>query len=490
MSSAIGSTDDRKPSRTEERAVPLCVDLDGTLLKTDTLVEGLMRLLKRSVWSLLGILPAMFVSRARFKKEVAIRTELNVGLLPANQSFVDWLREQQSAGRPLVLCTAANFRIAEKVAEHYGLFCRVIASDDNHNLSGRTKGARLLAEFGRGGYDYAGNEVKDLHVWETARHAVVVNPSAALTSRLASLPRTEKVFPRETVNRARSWVRAMRLHQWAKNVLVFVPAVASHRLLDLDILLSSVIAFLAFGLCASGTYLLNDLLDLDDDRQHPRKRLRPFASGELALITGIFVAAGMVITAVLVAILSLGWLFTGVLAAYIVATVWYSAKLKRIPMVDILTLATLYTVRVIAGAAATHIRPSFWLLAFSVFLFLSLAAAKRYAELLLMAAASKTKAAGRGYLVDDLPLVQSCGVASGYLSVLVLALYINSGAAGLYSRPEAMWLLCPVLMYWMNRVWLKTHRGLMHDDPLVFTLRDKASLIAGAFAVVLVLVAL
>ena len=470
-------------------SVPLCVDLDGTLLRTDSLVEGLLRLLKDNVWGLVQALLAVFRGRAAFKAAVSDRVALRVELLPTNPEFLVWLREQHAAKRAIILCTAAHLSVANRIAAHYGLFERVMATENGVNLGGRAKAARLLREFGERGYDYAGNELKDLHVWHTARAAVVVNPSGRLHGKIGSVPRLESMFDRTPRSSFKTWLRALRVHQWAKNVLLFVPIIAAHQVFDLKAL-NSTLAFLVFCCCASGTYLLNDLMDLDNDRQHPRKRSRPFACGEIPLVQGIFAAFGLVGFSMAVAITTLGWLFTSVLAAYIVVTVWYSSKLKRIPMVDILTLASLYTVRVIAGAAATEIRPSFWLLAFSVFLFLSLAAAKRYTELLLMMSASKTKVAGRGYVVDDLPLVQSCGVTSGYLSVLVLALYINSGAAGLYSRPEAMWLLCPILMYWMNRVWLKTHRGLMHDDPLLFTLRDRASLIAGACAVVLVLVAL
>jgi 4-hydroxybenzoate polyprenyltransferase len=288
-------------------------------------------------------------------------------------------------------------------------------------------------------------------------------------------------------SRAGAWFRALRPHQWLKNILVFVPAASAHRLFEREVALAATVAFLLFGMCASGTYLFNDLMDLDADRRHPTKRHRPFAAGQLPLAHGYIAGATLVGCALLLAAWMLGaWVFA-TLGIYVAASVWYSRALKRIAMVDVLTLAALYSIRVIGGSTATRIIPSFWLLAFTMFIFLSLATAKRYAELKLMLASGNTQASGRGYSVDDAPLLQSCGVATGYISVLVLALYVNSNVAELlYSRTTLLWLLCPLLLYWITRVWIKTSRGQMNDDPVVFALLDRPSLAVAFIALVLV----
>ena len=317
---------------------------------------------------------------------------------------------------------------------------------------------------------------------------MVVEPGSSMRRRLRQLPRVERVFSSHG-NNIRAWIRALRLHQWSKNVLIFLPAAAAHRLLQRDVALASIAAFVIFGLCASGTYLLNDLMDLDADRHHLVKRDRPFAAGSLSLGLGLLMALALIIVGLVAADLLLGWLFLATLATYLIATVWYSRSLKRVPMVDVLALAGLYAIRVIAGAAATAIIPSFWLLAFTMFLFLSLAMAKRYSELKLMMAAGRTHASGRGYTIEDAPLLQACGVAAGYNSVLVMALYVNSGIAVgtyTYTRPVFLWLLCPLLLYWITRVWIKTSRGQMDSDPVVFTLQDLPSLGAACAGLLLI----
>lgn len=282
-----------------------------------------------------------------------------------------------------------------------------------------------------------------------------------------------------------SWLKALRLHQWAKNLLVFVPAVGAHRIFDPETLISVSLAFLWFGLCASGTYLINDLMDIESDRAHPRKRLRPFASGDLPLLWGRISAPALIAVAFAGAWLTLGSLFTAALALYLMGTLWYSSVLKRIAMVDVLSLAGLYTLRLIAGAAAAMVIPSFWLLAFSMFMFLGLAIIKRYTELRSLLASGNDKAAGRGYTTDDLPLLLSCGTSTCFVSIMVLALYVNDGTAGMYRHPEALWLLCPLVLYWVLRIWRKSFRGQLHDDPVVFALRDWPSIVVGALCMLL-----
>jgi 4-hydroxybenzoate polyprenyltransferase len=278
--------------------------------------------------------------------------------------------------------------------------------------------------------------------------------------------------------------KALRVHQWAKNGLIFVPVAASHKLGDAAVLGHSLLAFLAFSLCASSVYLLNDMLDLEADRQHHSKCHRPFAAGQLGLLFGL-IAAPLLLAVALAIAYVLPLKFLAVLGAYYVATLAYSFGLKRVVMIDVLALAGLYTVRIVAGAAATAIPLSFWLLMFAVFIFLSLAIVKRYAELHAMRQQGKLKAKGRGYQVEDIALLQSLGTAAGYLSILVLALYVNSpDISHLYRHPKLAWGLVPIMLYWISRIWMQTHRGQMHDDPLVFALKDKVSLVTGLAAAV------
>jgi len=282
-----------------------------------------------------------------------------------------------------------------------------------------------------------------------------------------------------------SWLRAMRLHQWAKNLLLFVPAVGAHRLLDPATLATAVGAFLCFGVVASGTYIVNDLLDVESDRLHHRKRHRPFAAGALSIRSGWIAATLMVLAAFAAAAVFLHPMFLGALALYLVGTLWYSKALKRIAMVDVLALAGLYTLRLIAGAAAVQVVPSFWLLAFSMFMFLGLAIIKRYTELRAALLSGSQSAAGRGYTTDDLPLLLACGTSTCFVSILVLALYVNDGSARMYRHPELLWLLCPPVLYWILRVWRKSFRGELHDDPVVFALRDWPSILVGAICLLL-----
>lgn len=464
---------------------PLCVDLDGTLIRTDLLVESALALLSRSPLMLFAMLLWLLRGKAALKREIAKRVELNIATLPYNEEVVAWVREQQSI-RQTVLCSAADASLATMVANHVGGFVAVIASDGSKNLSGTNKAAALVERYGERGFDYIGNAVVDLKVWKSARAAIVVERRSALSTAAARVAPVERIF-RQTQSTAKQWLKALRVHQWVKNVLVFLPLLASHRVFDPPVVVSSALAFLCFGLCASSVYLTNDLLDLGADRQHRRKKHRPFAAGTLPLYQGP-IAALLLLVAGFSLAYAVAPLFALVLLGYYLLTTGYSFKFKRVVMLDVVVLALLYTSRILAGAAAMQTKLSFWLLAFSMFIFLSLAMIKRYTELLATQKSAGLKAAGRGYQVEDLPLIQSLGGASGYLSVLVLALYIDSTASqSLYRHPHYLWLLCPLLLYWISRSWVVAHRGIMHDDPVVFAMMDNVSrvimLIAAAIVV-------
>jgi 4-hydroxybenzoate polyprenyltransferase len=468
--------------------VPLCVDLDGTLIQSDLLLETFFLLLKRSPMYL--FLVPFWLARGKpvLKAEVAKRITLNPRALPYNRAFLLWLQRQREAGRGLWLCTASNYRLAHVVAEHLQIFQGVVASSDQVNLAGRTKAIELVERFGEHAFDYCGNHRVDLAIWRHSRGAVVVNGSERLMRRVGALCEIKAIFP-GLRSRLRPALRALRPHQWAKNVLVFVPLATAHRVIDLPSLHSALLAFSAFSLCASSAYLLNDLLDLEADRQHPRKKRRPLAAGELSLFAGCALVPLLLLGAAFVAA-SLPPTFGAALAGYYLLTLAYSLRLKRIVLIDVIVLAGLYTVRIAAGANAIDVPLSFWLLLFSVFMFLSLALVKRYAELKALLQQGEPRSLGRGYRASDLALLESLGAASGYLCVLVLALYVNSPAVeALYRHPQVIWFLCVLVLYWVSRLWLTAHRGKMHDDPVLFALKDRVSLTIGVLTVITVFVA-
>ncbi|RMC99268.1 UbiA family prenyltransferase [Aquitalea palustris] len=467
-------------------AVPLCVDLDGTLIYSDMLHESTLSMLKVKPFAALRLPGWLLQGKAVLKEKVAAAGDFNPATLPYNQAFVDWLRTQHAQGRRLILCTASDQKIAQRIAEHLQVFDEVMASEGAVNLAGANKADALVQRFGEKGFDYAGNSSADIAVWEHARKAVVVNASATVLQDAESCVEVEQVFAGPNKGIA-VWRRVLRMHQWLKNILLFIPLIAAHRIADMDAWLSLLLGFLAFSLCASSVYIANDLLDLESDRAHPRKCQRPFASGSVPVWQGC-IAAPILLLASFGIACHVGGSFLPWLVGYFLLTCLYSLKLKQLALVDCLTLALLYTLRILSGAAAVSLSMSFWLLAFSGFLFLSLSFVKRFAELQMQILHNKHKAHGRGYYSSDAPLVQMLGIASGFSAVLVLAMYLNSKEVLLlYRNPEWVWGTVPVMLFWISWMWLRAARGEMHDDPLVFAVKDKASLLAGlVFAILLV----
>ncbi len=461
---------------------PLVVDLDGTLLKSDMLLEsGLAFLRHHPLQFLQPLLWLLRYGKAQLKARLAESTAMDVANLPFNRDVLEWLHEEKAKGRTLILATATHRAYAEQIAEHLTIFDRVLATEHTINLSAERKRDALIKVFGERGFDYVGNSHDDVTVWEAANAAIVVDPDNGVTRRAEKVADNVKVIETRK-GTARAWMKQLRLHQWLKNVLIFVPLVAAHQVQSLPLLIDALLAFLLFSLCASSVYLLNDLLDLSEDRRHPRKRLRPFAAGTLSLKTGILLFPVLLLVAFGGSALLLPPMFSAGLALYYAVTLAYSFVLKRQMVVDVVTLAALYTIRIIAGSLATGLEMTFWLLAFSMFMFLSLAIVKRYAELFMARAQGKEgKAGGRGYYPTDLEMLSSLGAASGYLSVMVLALYIQDASLShLYSNPKYIWLACPLLLFWISRTWMLTHRGQMHDDPVVFAAKDRISLVTGA----------
>ncbi len=457
----------------------LAVDLDGTLIASDMLHESFWATLARDRRQFARATLALLTGGRAAVKAALAGAEVDVARLPYKSGVLDEIRKRKEAGAHVVLATASDHALAHAVAEHLDLFDEVLASDGTTNLKGRAKAEALTEKFGEKGFTYVGDAPADLPVWSAAKEAIAVDVTPALKSRISTDLVTEIESAAAPSGRLQAGFRALRPHQWLKNLLVFIPMLLAHEL-GAGTLLTALAAFIAFSLTASSVYVLNDLLDLSADRAHPRKRNRPFASGALPLQAGLVLAPGLFLAGLAIGAFA-GPLFLAVLVFYFLCTLAYSLVLKRLTVIDICMLAGLYTLRVIAGAAATLTPPSVWLLGFSIFFFLAMAAVKRQAELVDLIATGRDKAAGRAYLPEDLPLITMMALAAGYVSVLVAGLYLTSDAvAELYSFPPALWGICAVLIYWLSRIVMLTHRERMHDDPIVFAVTDKVSLFCGA----------
>lgn len=452
---------------------PLCVDLDGTLVGTDTLWESVVALLRGRPWLILWAPFWLLGGRANFKRKVAANISLDAAALPYREGLVDALRATKQGGRRVVLATAADRQIADRVAAHVEVFDQVFSSDGSENLKAERKRQRLIEAFGEGGFDYIGDSRADLPIFESAGRGFLVNASAGVAARAARSKKILVLSRRPSVLVA--MLKQLRMHQWAKNALVLLPLVLAPQPPSSGTLLRGVLAALAFSFCASAGYVFNDLLDLSADRLHKTKRERPFASGALPVVLGPPLFVGLLALSFGISMVLLSPRFTFMLALYFVGTMTYSLELKRRLLLDVLTLAGLYTHRILAGGIATSVPISAWLLGFSMFFFLSLAFAKRYVELLPLAVGAKIK--NRAYYKTDLQMVASMGIAAGYLAALVFSLYVENGAhQGAYREPSILWLAVPFLLYWVSRVWILTGRGEMQDDPVKFALKDRISL--------------
>ncbi|MGH0036125.1 MAG: UbiA family prenyltransferase [Myxococcota bacterium] len=466
-------------------ATPLYVDLDGSLVATDTLWESIWAYLRASPLGAWRVPLWLARGRAGFKAALSGAVGLDASVLPYRSEVVEYVRSERARGRTSVLATAADRRIARAVAEHLGVFDEVLATGDGANLKGAAKLEaieRHRAELGAGdGFEYIGDSSADLPVWRSARRVTAVGPGASLGRRLRQLGGDVRVLP-AAPGGLRVWARAARVHQWAKNALIFAPLLLAHDLTNLDRLTAVGITFAAFCGIASATYLLNDLLDIEADRQHPRKRRRPIAAGTLSIPAAMALSSTMLVASFGASLLWLDGACTAMLGVYLVLTLAYSFHLKRLLFVDVLVLAGLYTHRILTGGVAAEAVVSPWLLAFSTFFFLSLALVKRYVELPTLDASGREQLGRRAYEAEDLSMVETMGIASGYISILVMALYVSSDyVRGLYATPELLWLLCPVMLWWITRIWFLARRGQVADDPVLFATTDPPSYVAGAF---------
>jgi 4-hydroxybenzoate polyprenyltransferase/phosphoserine phosphatase len=462
------------PAQGGHAALPLCVDLDGTLVKSDTLVDSLLVLARKRPALLLQLPGRLRHGKAAFKAFVTESIQLDVPHLPYNRPLLNYLQKERAAGRMIYLATGADSALARRVATHLNLFTGVLASDGATNLIGKNKLDRMRAQMGTEGFSYIGNARPDLPLLAHAAEPMVANPTLGLRwgLRARGIHPTHEFVERRPL--APALLKAIRLHQWAKNLLIFVPLLMSHQL-SAGALMTALLAFLCFSLTASATYILNDMLDIDADRRHPRKRQRPFAAGDLPPIAGVGVVAACLLTALAGArLLPVGFYLW--LLAYLASTLAYTLYLKRMALVDVLVLSGLYTLRLQAGGAATQTPISHWLAGFSIFLFLSLAFVKRFAELENLRASGNPPKNGRGYLVADIEQLRAFGTASAYAAVVVFALYINGrDVTALYRNPPLLWGIAPLMILWLSRVWLLASRGELNEDPVLFALTDRMS---------------
>jgi 4-hydroxybenzoate polyprenyltransferase/phosphoserine phosphatase len=460
-------------TRTAQEALPvLCVDLDGTLIRGDLLWECVLVLLKKRPATLLRLPFWLLQGRAFLKQQLAAHADLDAGRLPYRREVIELIQREKTAGRHIALVTAADRTLAELVAQHLGLFDEVYASDGRVNLKGVHKAAFLNSRFGESDFEYIGDSVDDLEVWRHAAAAYVVG-SPARAERAAALT-TVKVNIAEPPQSLQTWVNALRGHHWAKNLLLFLPLFLSHNL-AFEPMLRTLGGFVLYGLCASGLYILNDLLDLHSDREHPWKKERPFAAGQLSIPQGLQASFGLLSISLGVGFL-LDIRFGAALFGYAAMTMLYSLYLKKIALLDVFVLSSFYSFRILAGAMISSTPLSQWFLAFSMFFFLSLAMAKRYSELLHARDLVKSGNSGRGYRADDRELLLALGVGSSFSAVVILSLYVHgTDVRMLYLSPEYLFLLCPIVLYWLARTWLLAHRGELKEDPVTLAIRDRVS---------------
>lgn len=464
----------------------IVVDLDGTLISTDTLYEQIVRLLFRKSWKIPGAISALFKGKAAFKSYNADAIPLEASSFSYQGDLVEFLRSSKESGAHIVLCTAADVSIAEATSKHHvGLFDTVIATENGINMKGVTKAAVLKERF-PDGFVYAGDSSADLAVWKEADEIILVGADKKTTRRAKGIGKPVvgeyRHMPEYAGNRFRTWAKALRVHHWAKNILIFFPLLLAHSWSDAEVVARTLLGFLLLLAVTSSSYLINDLADLDADRKHPTKRHRPIASGVIAIRDALLVPI-LVIPVALGAGFVLEPAFGLVLSGYLVLTLGYSFGLKRIPLLDTFIIGVLFTSRIVMGGVFLGSSPSEWLLLFSMFFFFSLAVAKRQVEVLQMKTTISASSSGRGYVPSDAPLLLTAGAGTSVASILILVLYLRSKAFNVvgYTRPEYLWLVVGAIAIWLGRIWLLTHRGQMLDDPVNFALRDKSSIMLGIF---------
>ncbi|EMR14362.1 hypothetical protein MPL1_00150 [Methylophaga lonarensis MPL] len=470
--------------QTKKDMRPLYVDLDGTLIKTDILLESAIRFIRKNPLAVFWLVIWLFRGKVELKRQLAQHVSLDVSLLPCDPKVIEFLSAEREAGRKIILLTASYYTVAQQIADHLGLFDRVIATQDA-NMKGAAKVAVCSVDGSE--FDYMGNDSPDFVIFKAATKSYLVNP----TRSALRLSKTNPVT--ETWSDDRNWLtllaKTIRIHQWAKNILLFVPLLVAAKYNELGSILSALFGFVLFSFLASATYILNDLSDLDSDRKHSRKRHRPIPSGNISISEALLLCLALFV-AVLIGISFANIAFQLSIAAYLVLTILYTAVFKNYVIADVIALASLFTIRIIAGAMIIEVEPSFWLMAFSMFTFFSLALIKRCAELKLLMSENRSQTSGRDYRTDDYYLMQTFGVTSAFISLLIMAFYVQDAILiQSYNTPIMLWATLPAFAYWFCRMWLKTQRAEMHDDPLVFSVKDRGSVICISFIVMIILAA-
>ncbi|WP_341317440.1 UbiA family prenyltransferase [Paraburkholderia sp. IMGN_8] len=459
----------------ETNDLPLVVDLDGTLTLTDTLTESVIQLVKRNPSNIIRLPMWLLQGRSAIKHKIAARSNFSAEYLPYREALIDFLTVEKIRGRRIILATAAHGSIASSVSAHLGLFDEVLATKGDINLKGSAKLEKVRECVG-GPFVYVGDSYADLPVWLGSQAAIL----AGVSPRLAALVREHVPIEREFTNRKiglHVWLKALRVHQWLKNLLLFVPLLTAFSFFDTDKLVTLAMAFISMSLGASATYIANDIWDLESDRRHPRKQYRPFASGTLTISSGLLSIVALLIASVALAF-SVSVEFAAMLVLYLVLTTVYSWFLKSRVMIDVITLSLLYTLRILAGSVAVQINTSRWLLAFSVLTFLNLALVKRCSELVSLRASGDTATVGRDYHVADLEVLWPLGIGASLAAVVVFGLFINApDTAVRYALPDLLWLVALGLISLFARLWIKTVRGAMDDDPVVYLIEDHGSLL-------------
>lgn len=470
----------------EAKQQVLAVDLDRTLIKADLLEEAIFIYLKKRPWGFLSLARSLLKSRVNLKKFLVRNVDIKVDLLPYNSKVIDCIKEARASGHAIVLASASPVIFVQAVADHLGLFDKVIATEDN-NLKGVEKLAALRASYPKADIRYIGDSNSDIPIWKGLGKALMVNPSRITRKRVEFAQIPIEIIDDSQHLSLKLITRSFRYHQWAKNFLIFLPLFLAHAY-QVDLWKITILSFISFSLTASSIYILNDLFDLEADRKHPKKKQRPFASGALSISQGVILYGITSSIAVLMALLiNPGFLIC--LLIYFIANLAYTLRLKQVHSLDIIMLAGMYTIRIMAGGETTGIEVSQWLLGFSTFLFFGLAALKRFVE--VSALTPGQRAAGRGYFAEDKVPLAALGGGSSLMACLVLALYFNSPTVGqLYQKPDVLWLILPIHMYWVSSIWILASRGQIDDDPVLHTIKSRTTYVLAAIVGLIVYLAI
>ena len=465
----------------------LVVDLDDTLIFSDMLHETFWAAFSNDYRIPIKSVTWLIRGKEKLKNKLGISAEINVENLPYNNDVINYIKKHRKQGGYTALVSASNQAVAEKIAKFLNLFDEVKGSSENLNLKGHAKAKFLITRFGVKNYDYMGDSLNDLPIWKNANKAITVNANSSTIKECEKINSNYHHLKSElSQNIFFNYLKVIRTYQWIKNILVFVPMFAAHQLTK-DNFIDSSLAFIAFCLIASSVYVINDLFDLNADRAHPIKKLRPFAIGTIPIKNGLIIFLLLFVPGIVISFIIEFYFFLLVLI-YFTLSFLYSIVFKKKVILDICILGILYTFRIVGGGFTTEIQLSFWLLAFSIFLFLSLAAIKRQSELVDLKNRKRINIIGRGYLTNDLPIISTIAISSGFISVLLAGLYINSpDVLALYSKPWTLGVASIILLFWIMNIVFASSRGLVNDDPIIYAIKDNTSRVC-FIAIILLLI--